>query len=127
MKTRIDIKSQTTEGKIINTRINYINPEASFKVLSDFARALINLTTNTYIDAYKTVIKSLDEIDYDTEGITPTEVAEIIAGTYQGTNFEISAADIQSIIEGTYTPPVDLSSDLITSEEINNLIAERSE
>ena len=107
----MDIKSRTTDGEIINTRINYINPEASFKVLSEFARALINLTTNTYIDAYKIVIKSLDEIDYDAEEITPEEVAEIIAGAYEGTNFDISAADIRAIMDGTYDPPEDLSSE----------------
>lgn len=41
--------------------VNYVNPSATYEQLDGFARKLIGLTSNTYIDSQRIVTSSVNE------------------------------------------------------------------
>ena len=53
MQVNIVITSKTSTDKKVTTTISYIRPTATDSSLSQFAQALNNLTTNTYIKTNK--------------------------------------------------------------------------
>lgn len=53
MQVNIVITSKTSTDKKVTTTISYIRPTATDSSLSQFAQALNNLTTNTYLKTNK--------------------------------------------------------------------------
>ena len=50
-KTTLKVQYRTTGGDVLQKSVTYANPEATDKTLSNFVKALTNLTSNTYISA----------------------------------------------------------------------------
>lgn len=48
IKVSIEIESVNASNKKITDKVSYVNPEATDKQLTDFAKMLESLTTNTY-------------------------------------------------------------------------------
>lgn len=62
MSTKVSdsIQWRATNGDIITRKFSYINPEATDKQLSNFAKALTNLSSMTYITSEKTATYDIE-------------------------------------------------------------------
>ena len=50
-KTTLKVSYRTTGGDVLQKSVTYANPEATDRTLSNFVKALTNLTSNTYVSA----------------------------------------------------------------------------
>ena len=62
------VKSSDTSGNASAKSITHTNPQATNSQIDTFARALVNLTNNTYVDTIKVDSESVNEALAEEEG-----------------------------------------------------------
>lgn len=55
----LTLQTKTTDGKTLNTKITYVNPQVSNQLMNEFATKLNEFTVNTYSKVTKTMEETL--------------------------------------------------------------------
>ena len=98
MNVKLHIYFKTREGKTCKRVITYANPAASDEVLNNFVAKLNALTNNDLKSVLKVVNSYLDEESVIEDEITAADIASILDETYTPAEDEDISADIAAIL-----------------------------
>lgn len=123
MNVKLQIYFKAQDGKSYKRVINYANPEASNKVLKNFVTALNNLTTNDLKSVLKIVNTYLDD-ELASDEISAADIDEILDGTFVNVTDDdgITQIDINTILDETFEPFED--DDEISQSDIDAILSE---
>ena len=122
LNVKLQIYFKATDGKSYKRVISYANPAASDEVLENFVAALNNLTTNDLKSVMKVVNTYLDD-EFASDEISEADINAILNGTYINVADEggITQVEINTIFDETYTPAEDEGG--ISQSNIDNILA----
>ena len=122
MNVKLQIYFKATDGKTYKRVINYANPAASDEVLENFVAALNNLTTNDLKSVMKVVNTYLDD-EFAANEITAADISSILNGSYINVADDggITQVEINAILDETYEPVEDEGG--ISQSDIDDILA----